>query len=251
MRTVRSYQKLVNEIINLQIPFRMEIVGYVEYKEIYPIIAIRHVSKTAKRNVVITAGIHGDEYYASHVLLKWIQQANTELFNDYNLYIFPVVNPFGYSKGCRENGNRQDVNSAVNFIKDSKVQELAVLFDAIPLEVDLVLDIHGDTGKEEVYCYEHKSENLKSIAEPALIEADNILPFIKTKTIYQVKTVNGVCEDREETGYEGSFEKQGTMYSITLELPGKCSAQSRTAGGIKIINSLLANFKSIEAEKAV
>jgi predicted deacylase len=246
MRTVRSYQKLVNEIINLQIPFRVEIIGYVQYKEVYPMMAIRHISKTAKKNIVITSGIHGDEYYATHVLLKWLQQVNPELFNDFNFHIFPVVNPFGYSKGYRDNGARQDINKPENFVKDSKVQELAIVFEHFPLEADLVIDVHGDTGKEEVYAYEHKSENLASIAEKALLDNDSILPFIKTKTIYEIKVNNGVCEDREESGYELGAEKLGTMYTITIELPGKCSAQIRTSGGIKIINSLLTNFKSLE-----
>ncbi len=248
MKTVRSYSKLVNEIINLQIPFRVEIVGYVQYKEIYPIIAIRHISKTAKKNIVITAGIHGEEYYAVHVLLKWIQQINPELFSEFNFHIFPVVNPFGYSKGCRENGARQDVNKPSNFYKDSKVQELAILFEHFPLEADLILDVHGDVDKEFVYCYEHKADNLPPIAEKALMENDSLLPFIKTKTIYEVKVINGVCEDREETGYEEVAEKLGVMYSITLELPGKSISQIRTAGGIKILNSILTQFKNLDTK---
>lgn len=244
MRTIRNYDKLVNEIINLNIPFRVEIIGYVQYKTvIYPILSIRHISKIAKRNVVITSGIHGDEYFAVHVLLKWAQQIKPEILDDFNFHIFPVVNPYGYSKDYAKNGLNQEVNNANSFCKNSKVPELDILFDSFPMDADLVIDIHGDTDKSDVYAYEHKAETHPPIAEKALMDNDAILPYIKTKTLYQVKLTNGVCEDREETGIEGVAEKRGLLYSITLELPEKCLAQKRTAGGIAILNSILSNFK--------
>lgn len=242
MRTLRDYKKVLNEVINLQIPFRVEIIDYVVYEETYPILAIKHISKVAKQNIVITAGIHGEEYYTVHILLKWLQQVDTEVFKDFNFYIFPIVNPFGYSKGCRQNGARQDINNANNYRKDSKVQEARILFDNLPLDAGLLLDLHGDVSKEQVYAYEHKAENLPSITEKALMDNDTLLPYIKTKTIYQVKNTHGVCVDREETGFEEILEKLGTMYSITLEFPGKCSGQARTAGGVAIINSILKSF---------
>jgi predicted deacylase len=250
MRTVRNYDKLVNEIINLNIPFKVEIIGYVQYKtSIYPILAIRRVSKIAKRNVVITSGIHGDEYFAVHVLLKWVQQIKLDILDEFNFHIFPVVNPYGYAKDYAKNGSNQEVNNANSFCKNSKVTELDILFDNFPMDADLVIDIHGDIDKSDVYAYEHKAESFPPIAEKALIENDTILPYIKTKTLYQVKLINGVCEDREETGIEGVAEKRGLLYSITLELPEKCLAQRRTAGGIAIMNSILLNFKDTLREE--
>ena len=247
MKTVRSYNKLVNEIINLNIPFRIEIIGYVEYnKVIYPMIAIKHISKTAKKAIMITSGVHGNEYYAVHVLLKWMQQINVSFINDFNFYIYPIINPFGYAKNYRDNGARQDVNKSDNYCKNSKVQEASILFDNFPLTADMILDIHGDIDKEQVYCYEHKGEGLPSIAEKAMLDNDIILPFIKTKTIYQIKIKNGVCEDREETGFEEVLEKLGTTYCVTLELPGKINSQKRTSGAIAIINSILKNFNEIK-----
>jgi len=244
MKTIRSYNKLVNEILNLQIPFRIEIIGYVEYDKIYPILALKHTSKLANKIIIITSGQHGTEYYAVNVLLKWIKQPI--LFPDFNYFIFPCVNPFGYEKHYDDNGNRQDTNNEKNFIKDSKVPELAILYEQFPHTADLILDIHGDMDKSQVYCYEDKAENLFSITQKALIENDNLLPFIKTKTLYAVKVHNGVCIDKEETGIEGTLEKLGITYTISLELPGKCEGQKRAEGGIAIINSILKNFKELK-----
>jgi hypothetical protein len=169
------------------------------------------------------------------------------MFPDFNYYIFPIINPFGYSTGRRTNGNRQDCNNDANFIKDSKVSELSILFEQFPQTASMILDIHGDTGKSEVYCYEHKSDNLPSIAEKALIENDNLLPYLKTKTIYKVPVNNGIIiPPKEDIGIEGFLEKLGIQYSLTLELPGKFDGQKRAEGGIAIINSIIRNFKEVK-----
>ena len=246
MKTVRSYNKLVNEIINLNLPYRMEIIGYVVYfKKIYPLLAIKYISKMANKTVIITSGQHGDEPFAVTTLLKWLKQPI--MFSDLNYFIFPIINPFGYEKNCRDNGGRQDTNNDDNFVKNSKVPELSILFEQFPQTADIIIDLHGDTGKENVYCYEHKAENRPSIAEKALIENDILLPYLRNKTIDKNIITNGVViPPKCDIGIEGYMEKLGVEYTITVELPGKYDGQKRTAGGIAIINSILKNFKEIK-----
>jgi predicted deacylase len=248
MKKIRSYKKLVNEIINLQIPFRMEIIGYVNYdKDIYPMFVIKNNIKTANKTVVILSGHHGDEPFAVHTLIKWIKQFKQEEFENLNIFVYPVCNPSGYATGLRDNAVRQDTNNDANFVKDSKVQELAVLYDNFPINVDLLLDIHGDTGKSEVYMYEHKPDNLKTIAEEVLKENDNLIPYLKAKTIYKIKVSNGVIiPPKCDVGLEGVIEKLGIDYTMTLELPGKYDGQKRMVGGIAIINSILTKFKEVK-----
>ena len=245
MKKIRSYKKLVNEIINLQIPFRIEIIGYANYeKDIYPMFVMKNNIKTANKTVVILGGHHGDEPFAVHTLLKWVKQFNPDEFSSLNVFIYPVCNPCGYATGSRDNGARQDTNNDANFIKDSKVQELALLYDNFPINVDLLLDVHGDTGKDAVYMYEHKPDNLPTIAEGVLLENDNLIPYLKTKTIYKIPINNGVIiPPKCDIGLEGVIEKLGIDYTMTLELPGKFDGQKRMVGGISIINSILKKFK--------
>ena len=251
MKKIRSYKKLVNEIINLQIPFRQEILGYVEYGEdIYPIFEFKSTSKMAKKTVVITAGHHGDEEFAVHTLMKWLQKLNPAEYPEFNIYIYPVMNPYGYETGSRDNGARQDTNNDKKFYRNSNVQELAVLFDDFPVNVDLILDIHGDTGKEKVYMYEHKAEGLESIAQKVMLENELLIPYLKTKTIYKCPITKGVIVPPPwDIGVEGAMEKLGVEYTLTLELPGKFDGQKRAIGGIAMINSVLRNYKAIVAKE--
>lgn len=252
MKIIRNYNRLVNEIINLNIPFKVEIIGYLDYGIIYPFLGLTSISKTATRSVVLTSGVHGDEFYAIHVVLKWLQQIKLSEYSDFNWSIFPVINPFGYATGSRENGARQDVNSDNKFYKHSKVQELALLFDAFPLNPDIVIDVHGDTGKSAIYAYERKTDDKISIAEKSLAECDHIFPYDRSKTIYTDKAVNGVIYTQDENvGIEGAMERLGVEYTISLELPGRANGQKRATGGIAILNSIFRNFRdlSIKDEK--
>jgi hypothetical protein len=246
MKEIRSYDKLVNEIINLNTTFKIEIIGYVNYFEkIYPMLALKYISKMNKKTIIINSGHHGDENFAVNVLLKWLKQPI--IYNDFNYYIFPICNPFGYSHNCRNNGNNQETNNDTHFMKDSKVPELAILFEEFPRTADLILDIHGDTGKTGSYMYEHKSENLPSIATKVLAETDNLIPYLRTKTIYKSPLNNGVIiPPKYDIGLEGFLEKLGVQYSLAIELPGKFDGQKRAEGGVAMINSVLHNFKEIK-----
>jgi predicted deacylase len=246
MKEIRSYSRLLNEIINLNTSLRIEIIGYVTYFEkVYPMLVLKYNSKMNNKTIIIQSGTHGDEIFAVHILIKFLKQPL--IFPEFNYYIYSCINMFGYTTGRRTNGNNQDCNNDKNFIKDSSVKELALLYDSFPQTADLILDLHGDTGKSEVYCYEHKSENLPSIVEKALIENDNLIPYLKTKTIYKIPVNNGVIvPPKEDIGIEAVLEKLGVQYSITLELPGKFDGQKRAEGGIAIINSILKNFKELK-----
>jgi hypothetical protein len=154
---------------------------------------------------------------------------------------------YGYAHNKRNNANNQETNNDTHFMKDSKVPELKILFEEFPRTADLIIDIHGDVSKTGVYCYEHKSENLPSIATKALVDNDIIIPYLRTKTIYGTPLKEGVIiPPKYDIGVEGFLEKLGIQYSLALELPGKMEGQKRAEGGIAIINSILKNFKEIK-----
>jgi len=248
MKSARSYNKLVTELLNLNIPHKIEIAGYVNYDKIYPILSLKYITKMAQKTVIITSGHHGEEFFAVNVLLKWLKQPIQ--IPDFNYYIYPVCNPFGYEKNYRDNGNRQETNNETHFVRDSKVPELKILFEEFPRTADLILDIHGDAdknGKKEVYMYEHKPENLPTIAEKALLDNDKLIPYLRQKTIYGSPLRNGVLiPPKYDIGLEGFLEKLGVQYSITIELPGHMEGQKRAEGGVALINSVLHNFKEVK-----
>jgi len=253
MKKIRNYKRLINDIINSPTPFRVEIIGYASYgKDIYPLLEATFLSKTAKKNIVILGCHHGDESFTTHILLKWMQKYIPTLHPDFNIFIYPCVNPSGYELGCRDNAAKQDTNDDRFFYKNSKVQELAILFDAFPSSPDLIIDVHADTGKTNSYMYEHKSESLETIAEKVMQDTDIYIPYLRTKTIYKCPVKNGVITPPScDIGVEGALERLGTDYTLTVELPGKFDGQKRAVGGIAILTSILTHYKLIVDKEIV
>lgn len=245
MKIIRSYDKLLNEIINLNTCFHIEIIGYISYFEkTYPMLCLKYISKMNSKTIVMQSGQHGDEIPAINILLKWIKQPIQ--FPQFNYYIYPCINMYGYATGSRDNGARMDTNNDKHFIKDSPVKELALLYESFPQSCDVIVDLHCDSGKENIYAYEHKSDTLPSLVEPALVEHDSIIPYVKTKTIYSIPVHTGVLTPPPyDQGIELFMERLGVTYTITLEYPKKYDGQKRAEGGVKIINSILRNFKEI------
>lgn len=244
MKEIRSYNRLLEEIINLNTNYKIRVLGYVIYFEkVYPMLALELVSKMNSKTIIIQSGQHGNENFVINILLKWLKQPLQ--FPMFNYYIYPCINMYGYATGSRDNGARQDTNNDKSFYKDSPVKELAILYDSFPQNCDVIIDLHGDV-KEGIYAYENKSENLPSIVEPALIEHNILIPYIRTKTIYKIPLHSGVLSPPSyDQGIELFMEKLGVTYTITLEYPKKFDGQKRAEGGVKIINSILRNFKEV------
>lgn len=251
MRKVRDYLKFVNEIINLQIPFRVEVIGSVVYSNVaYPMLAIKHVQKMANYNMVINAGAHGEEAVAVRVLTKFLSEIDRSYLNHFNFYIFPCTNPYGYAYDCRRNGSKQIVNNADKFMKDSEVQELGILYNQIPTHPDLFIDVHADTGKKGIYIYERKPESFDSIAKKVLQEANTIIPYEASSTIYKEKVEEGVIikpeNDRSLDDFMGSI---GVEYTLTVEIPGKAAGQVQLTGGVAVLNGILKEYLQLMETK--
>lgn len=251
MRPIRNYLKLINEIINIQSPFDIEIVGNLHYDTCYPFISLHSHSKLAKYNIVINSGAHGEEAIAVRIMLKFIAEFNRELLGHYNFIMFPVVNPWGYVYNRRKNGNNQYGNTGFNQKEELLTLESKLIKENIPNKVDLFVDVHGDLDKGGFYIYERKRPDAKSLAERSLKELrKNKISILETGTVYYEKCVNGVVVQPIKDGsMDDSMFQRGANYSLCLEIPGKISEDQQFIGGLMLLNSVLNNFKEIINEK--
>lgn len=247
-KPVRNYLKLINEILNIQSPFDVEILGVINYDKSYPFISLHTHSKLAKWNVVINAGAHGTESIGVRIMLRFLQEFNQELLGLYNFILFPIVNPFGYVYNVRKNGKNQYGNSGFIQEKEENLTEEAKLIkEAIPNKVDLFIDVHAD-NKLGYYIYERKRPNAKSLAEESLKELKkNKLPILDNATVYQEKCVNGVIiSPIKDASMDNAMFNRGAIYSLCIEVPTKIPEDEQMIGGLLLVNSLLKNFKEIK-----
>ena len=246
-KPTRNYLKILNDFINLQSPFDIEILGTIIYGEGYPFISLHTHSKLAKYNVVINSGAHGTESIGVRVILRFLQEFNKDLLNYFNFAIFPIVNPYGYRYACRKTGSNKYGNTGFNQAEDNLTPEARLIKEAVSNKIDLFIDIHAD-AKSGFYIYERKRPNKSSLAEESLkILRKNKIPIIETGTIYQEKCVNGVVVQPIKDGsMDDSMFQRGAIYSLCIEIPEKIPEDSQMIGGLLLLNEVLGKFKEIK-----
>jgi len=240
----RNYLRLINSFLNLNIPFEKEIIGTVIYDNIcYPILKFINKEYNSKYQVIIQAGIHGEEAISIRVLYKFLKELTPKYIKAYNFIIFPCLNPYGYTYNVRYNRFGQSINDS-SF--SEKIKELKIVKKHYPIDVDLFIDIHGDCGKygkHRIYAYERVRPEMKSIVEQAFKENKKIIPYITNETIYGEYCKNGVIFNPErDNSIQDYMSDIGCDCSITLEIPGNLKGLNRIIGGIRVLKSILRNF---------
>ena len=150
-KPTRDYMKIVNAYLNMNMPFQVSIIGFVQYYDtIYPILKLENCIKGRKFDITLQTGVHGDEAIGVRVVMNFLKDFKTKWLNYYNFTIFPCVNPYGYSFNVRKNGNKQII-SRFEFWnnKNIDVPELQILGKHYPERPDIFIDVHGDTGKSK------------------------------------------------------------------------------------------------------
>lgn len=248
-KPTRNYLRILNEFVNTQSPFDLEILGSVHYDKCYPFISFHTHSKLAKYNVVINSGAHGEEAVGVRVMLRFLQEFNKELLGYYNFILFPIINPFGYTYNKRKNGNNQYGNNGFNQSKEENITpEAKLIKEAIPNKIDLFIDVHADISKTGFYIYERKRPTKESLSLQSLkVLKKNKIPILTSDTVYQEKCVCGVVSQPILDGsMDNSMFERGAVYSLCLEIPGKIPEDQQLIGGLLLLNEILNRFREIK-----
>lgn len=247
-KPIRNYLRILNEFINLQSPFDIEILGSIHYDICYPFISLHTHSKLAKWTLVINASAHGTEAIGTRILLRFLQEFNKELLNYYNLILFPIVNPSGYRFNRRKNGNNQYGNSGFNQKKEEQLTpEAKLIKEALPNKIDLFIDIHTD-NKNGFYIYERKRPDKISLAEQSLKKLKkNKIPILENVTVYSEKCIDGiVIQPIKDGSMDDSMFQRGAIYSLCIEIPEKIPEDQQMIGSLMLLNEILKNFKEVK-----
>ena len=98
----RDYSLLIKRLKSLNWNYmRAEKVGSVKD---YPIYQIRlNVNQRKRICILVSAGIHGDEPAGVEAVLRFLEQDNTHLLQNFEFLILPCINPWK-----RWTGNQKD-----------------------------------------------------------------------------------------------------------------------------------------------
>jgi protein MpaA len=140
----------------------------------YPLYQVTIESAAATDWVLITAGVHGDEPAGPEAILHFLGRDNRALFQRFNFFILPCINPHGYERNTRENSNGSDLNRS--FEADIKAEVGFVKAMLKDRRFCCTIDFHEDWEATGFYLYEAR-RNALLMGEELLREVEKIGPI--------------------------------------------------------------------------
>jgi protein MpaA len=156
---IRRYDDLVKRLRKIAALPNIELVHIGDFESggrAYPMFYLLLGSPgPGKKNVMIDAGIHGDEPGGVEAALRFLEQnaGNETLLGCFAFTVFPCNNPTGWELNTRENADGIDLNRQFNVRKPAP--EAAIISQALQGKCfDLLFEMHEDVDSPGFYMYE-------------------------------------------------------------------------------------------------
>ena len=147
-----------------------------------------------KTNVIITAGIHGDEPASVEAALRFLETNadNDTLLSDCHFTIFPCNNPTGWERNTRENWQGIDLNR--QFAARKPAPEVALIMRGLEGRCfDIVFEMHEDIDAPGFYLYEIAENPRDYVGERIVQEVESMgYPVHQSECIEGMEAVGGI-----------------------------------------------------------
>lgn len=248
---IRSYKRdVLDNLSNLVLAktkkFSVEFVGCADRQfgtSAYPLfcVTVGDSQDTNLKDVLISAGVHGEEPAGVYALLKFLEEDLFDFAGDYRFTLFPCINPFGFEHGCRFNSKGININR--EFKKDSLCREAKKVMDVLSRKARkfvCTVDLHetdpnyigegftAEDNPKEFYMWEVCPDKSIRIGDKVIQNVERVMPVCRWDRIYQDVNCGGViwypegCNNKTYaagTTLEGYLAYNFTPQAFTLETP--------------------------------
>jgi hypothetical protein len=162
------------------------------YGQVQPIFKLK-INEGKGKSVCLMAGIHGNEEGGPFGLLEFLKG---NIPNNVSLTVFPMINPYGFTKSIRRNEFNKDINRGFCDIS-SDISKLLVKH--IDEKFDLLCTLHEDPSSKELYLYYSDSSKINTYKK--------ILDM--GKKYFPVNDKNSIHKNKAEDGliFHGNLDK--------------------------------------------
>ncbi|MDQ8202000.1 M14 family metallocarboxypeptidase [Pelagicoccus sp. SDUM812003] len=143
--------------------------------------ASHSVGQGTPPRIYLSAGVHGDEPAPPLALLALLREQRLPRTIDISLC--PLLNPDGFVRNCRENGNQVDLNRDFKRLSQPESRALADYLEREPARFDASICMHEDWESEGFYIYCQDEEQERSIAAEILKSIVPIGPIERAEEI--------------------------------------------------------------------
>jgi hypothetical protein len=199
--------------------------------------------------VGIFAGVHGDEESGVLAALDLIQElhANPAPALGYELFIYPVCNPWGFSRNARWLKSGADMNREF-WRGSSEIEVLMLEGQLMRLAFDGIIALHTDDTSEGIYGFAKGHQLTRHVLEPALEAASRHLPRNFDRSIDNFQANMGIIEQ----GYTGILGAPPTQkpkpFEIVFETPHAAPLEDQIKAHTTAMTTMLERFRVLISE---
>jgi murein peptide amidase A len=198
--------------------------------------------------VGLFAGIHGDEPEGVHALVQFLNalERKPELATGYCLFVYPVCNPTGFEDRTRHARSGKDLNR--EFWTGSTEPEVKLLqAELAARSFHGIISLHTDDTSDGFYGFVNGATLTKSLIEPALQAAEQLLPRNQGERIDGFSACNGIIHE----GYPGVLsappELRPRPFEIILETPKSPPEYAKEAAFVLALQTILTRYREFIA----
>lgn len=176
----------------------------------------------ASWRICLATGIYGDEPAGVEAVVRFLESKPD--LQGISLSVFPCLNPVGYDRGTRENGDGIDLNR--QFHKNNPPLEVSLVRQAVNgNQYDLFICCHDDNEADGFYLYEAKQGKEPGLGPSIISAIHEIAPIDRRPKIDGRINHAGVIFpanwNRRETGWPMALYlyRMGTPHCLILEAP--------------------------------
>jgi len=265
---VRSYREDVVEplerLARRDLRFDLGFMGFTEHeREVRRLLYLSIGGNEAgdKQDVLLSAGIHGEEPAGVYALLNFLESGIHDFLGAYRFLVFPCVNPFGFEYGVRLNPAGFDVNR--NFRNETSCLEAAKVMrvlSRLDRRFTCTVDLHetdpdwagegfsANDNPKGFYMWEVCSIRNMRVGREVVKEVARLAPVCDWPYIYGDHNSRGVIWYPEGSGnnvyaqgttFEAYLNRNYSPQSFTLETSCAWDMALRTSVHLTAVEAIL------------
>lgn len=205
--------------------------------------AWRRPHPSARVNIYISTGMHGDEPAGPLAGLRLLEEDQWP--GDAALWLCPCLNPTGFPLNRRESAAGIDLNRDYRHLQSPEVRAHVDWLQRQP-QFDVALCLHEDWESNGFYLYELNPDNRPSFAEKILEAVAKVCPVDTSPMIEKWPAKNGLIRPNSNPAERPQWAEaiylitQKTRQSYTMEAPSDFPLPVRVAALTAGVRAVLA-----------
>lgn len=250
----RSLRKLLQPLfreVAAASNWRAESVGFwhtPEGRYWMPRLVFRRPGETPEFKIGIFAGMHGDEPAGVLALCDFVRALETSPVRarNYELHVYPLINPTGYEDGTRHGRAGRDLNR--EFWQNSPEPEVQLIEQEILRhQFQGYISLHSDDTSEGMYAFARGAMLTEHLLKPALAAVDAALPVNLADEIDGFHAVEGIITDAYGGILSAPPAARPKPFEIILESPSDAPMHLQRGAFVLALVEILSHYRRLMA----